>query len=122
MTHKVRDWERSNQKVLSGLGYLLNQIIEAVKGSASQIAIVSYDGGMKLEVIASEQKAAPSEALDAEWPGGKQGTEGNKLMVKCKVSNASMLVMSMFLISFIDACPKHYITCKDTNHNWRFTI
>lgn len=82
MTHNVRDWERSNQKVLCSLGYLLNQIIEAVKGSASQVAVVRYDGGMKLEVIAGEQKKASSESVDAKWQDGKQGIEDNNLMAK----------------------------------------
>lgn len=82
MTQNVRDWERSNHKVLCSLGYLLKHIIEVVKGSASQVAVVKYDGGMKLEVIAGEQKKAPSEGVDAKWQGGKQGTEDNKLMVK----------------------------------------
>ncbi|KAI0569391.1 hypothetical protein PtrSN002B_011785 [Pyrenophora tritici-repentis] len=82
MTQNVRDWERSNQKILCSLGYLLNQIIELVKGSASQVVFVKYNGGMKLEVISGEQKKAPSEGVDAKWQGGKQGTEDNKLMTK----------------------------------------
>jgi hypothetical protein len=82
MAQNVRDWERSNQKVLCSLGYLLNQIIEVVKGSASQVAVVKYDGGMKLEVIAGEQKKAPLEGVHAKWQGGKQGTEDNKLMTE----------------------------------------
>jgi hypothetical protein len=82
MTQNVRDWERSNQKVLCSLGYLLNRIIEVVKVSANQVAVVRYDGGMKLEVIAGEKKKAPSEGVDAKWQGGKQGTEDNNLMAK----------------------------------------
>lgn len=82
MAQYVRDWERNNQKLLCSLGYLLNRIIEVVKGSASQVAVVKYDGGMKLEVIAGERKKAPSEGVDAKWQGGKQGTEDNKLITE----------------------------------------
>ena len=82
MTQNVQDWERSNQKILCSLGYLLNRIIEVVKGSTSQVAVVRYDGGMKLEVIASEQNKAPSEGINAKRQGGKQGTEDNNLMTK----------------------------------------
>lgn len=91
MTQDIRDWEKSNQSILCSLGYLLRQIIEVVKASAGQIAIVRYDGGMKLEVIDSEKRMAPSEGVDAEVQGGKQGTEDDKLMAKkgdqYKVSN-----------------------------------
>ncbi|ORY10797.1 hypothetical protein BCR34DRAFT_485103 [Clohesyomyces aquaticus] len=82
MTQNVRDWEMSNRKVLCSLGCLLNQIIEVVKGSASKVAVVRYNGGMKLEVIAAEQKKALSEGVDAKWQGGKQGAQDNNLMAK----------------------------------------
>ncbi|KAK7178333.1 hypothetical protein PSPO01_15621 [Paraphaeosphaeria sporulosa] len=82
MTQNVRDWERSNQKVLCGLGYLLNQIIEVVKGSASHVVFLKYDGGMKLEVIAGEQKKAPPEGVDARWQSGKQGSEDDNVVAK----------------------------------------
>ncbi|KAK7177896.1 hypothetical protein PSPO01_16058 [Paraphaeosphaeria sporulosa] len=78
----VRDWERSNYKVLCSLGYLLNQVIEVVKGSASQVAVLKYDDGMKLEVIAGEQKKAPPEGVDARWQGGKQGSEDDNVVTK----------------------------------------
>lgn len=80
MTQNVRDWERSNQKVLCSLDYLLNRIIEIVKGNDSRAAVVKYDGGMKLEIIAVEEQKAPPEGVDAKWQSGKQGTEDNKLM------------------------------------------
>lgn len=79
MTENILNWERSNQKILSSLGCLLNQIIEAAKCSASQVAVVRYDGGMKLEVIACEQKKAPSEGVDAKWQSGEQSTENSGL-------------------------------------------
>ncbi|CAG5187432.1 uncharacterized protein ALTATR162_LOCUS11717 [Alternaria atra] len=82
MTQNVRDWEKSNKKVLCSLGYLLNEIIEVVKNSASQVAVVRYDGGMKLEVIAGEQEKAPSEGVDANWQGEKQGIEDRTLMAE----------------------------------------
>ena len=45
-----------------------------MKDSANQVAVVRYDGGMKLEVIAGEQEKASSEDVDSKWQGGKQGT------------------------------------------------
>ncbi|KAF2464207.1 uncharacterized protein BDR25DRAFT_381289 [Lindgomyces ingoldianus] len=89
MAQNVRDWEKSNQKALCSLGYLLNQIIEVVKGSSSKVAVVRYDGGMKLEVIASEQKMAPSEGVDVKWQDGKQETRDNNLMAKGDQQNES---------------------------------
>ncbi|KAF2790757.1 hypothetical protein K505DRAFT_351745 [Melanomma pulvis-pyrius CBS 109.77] len=83
---QVRDM---TQNVLCSLGYLLNQIIEVVKGSASKVSVIRYDGGNKLEVIAAEQKKAPSEGVGAKWQGGQHGAEDNNLMAKkgdqCKV-------------------------------------
>ena len=82
MSEYVRNWERSNQMVLCSLANLLKRIIEVAKGCASQTTLVRYEGGMKLEVIAGEQKKATSGGVDPNCQGGKQGTEDNNPMAK----------------------------------------
>lgn len=77
MTQNIRDWEKSNQKLLCSLGHLLNQILQSVKGSESQVAVVRYEGGMKLDIIASEHSKAPLRSKDAELQDGNQVTEDN---------------------------------------------
>lgn len=82
MTEYVSNWERSNQKVLCSLANLLTRIIKVVKSSANQVALIRYEGGIKLEVIAGEQKKIPSEGVDPNCQGRKQGIKDNYLMAK----------------------------------------
>ncbi|KAH7092357.1 hypothetical protein FB567DRAFT_625376 [Paraphoma chrysanthemicola] len=82
MTEHVRTWEKSNQKVLGGLANLLNRIVEAVKDSANQSALIRYEGGMKLEVIPGEQKNTSSDGTDPFARVGKQNIEDNNQIAK----------------------------------------
>tara|TARA_R110002003_G_scaffold2519_1_gene24402 strand:+ start:48 stop:443 length:396 start_codon:yes stop_codon:yes gene_type:complete len=90
MTEYVRNWERNNPNVLRSLANLLDRIVESVKGSPNQIALVRYEGGMNLEVTAGEQRKVTSEGVDPNCQGEKHGIEDENPMAKtadeCKVS------------------------------------
>lgn len=71
MAGMIYQWEMASQTVLGRLASLLKKIIGVAKRSGDRGALVDYDGGARLRIVAGDGKRALPEDLYLKW-GGKE--------------------------------------------------
>lgn len=81
MTVEIADWERANKGDLCQLAWVMRRIVDVVKGigSCNQRAVVEYDGGMTLKVVAGDGKPALPDGLYKLWGTDVTKEESNSI-------------------------------------------
>jgi hypothetical protein len=75
MKREIRDWEVANRKTLQSLEHLLKRIIDAARSSPTRKAVVTYNGGMTLNILPGHQNSALPNDLYSKWGLVKQKEE-----------------------------------------------
>ncbi|KAB5526488.1 hypothetical protein GE09DRAFT_1178184 [Coniochaeta sp. 2T2.1] len=92
MTNEIRQWETTNQRDLSKLACLPVKIIGVVKHRGDRRAVVRYDGGTRLRIVASERKRALPDDLYAKWEGSDDESEATSGKQLSKQETTGLLI------------------------------